>query len=213
MALTIQNLIDSARGTLIDAAKVTWSDEDLVTYANEGIQATCNVKPDAYSVQVSVSLAGGVIQQLPAGATGLLDLMYASTGGSIPQVDKAMLEAADPQWAAHAQVGASGIEHYMVDPRDPLRYLIYPPVVAGTAVTMIHTAVPATVVAGSSLPLVDSYGPPIIDYILHRAYAKNTKRQDLTKASFCKQQWGAAVGLKAKAQIALTPHINEGTPT
>lgn len=211
MTTTVASLIGSVRGTLIDAAAVTFSNAVLVQYLNEGISATCFVKPEAYPVEASLALTPGVQQTLPTGATGLLDVIATGTGQVVTQVDKALLEAADPQWPS--QPPTLSIDHYTADPRLPLKWLCYPPAAGGAVAVVRYGAVPANVAITDNLPLPDAYEACLIDYALSRAYGMNSKKQDTTKEAYHKQQWGSALGLKTQAQVSNSPRIAIGAPT
>jgi hypothetical protein len=211
MTTTVASILSTVRGTLIDASAVTWSDADLEAYLNQGISATCFVKPEAYPVETSLTLTPGIRQTLPTGATGLLDVVSTGTGRMVTQVDKAMLEAADPLWPSQPSV--TEIEHYCADPRLPLQWLNYPPAGPGATAVVRYGAVPADVTSSGNIPLPDAYEACLIDYVLSRAYSVNSKKQDTTKEAYHKQQWGAALGLKTQAQVSNTPRIAAGTPT
>ena len=211
MTTSVAGIVSSVRGTLIDASAVTFSDAVLVQYLNEAISATCFVKPEAYPVEASLALTTGIRQTLPAGATALLDVVATGSGTAVTQVDKALLEAADPNWPSANPV--AGIDHYTADPRLPLQWLCYPPAAVGATAVVRYGTVPADVTLGDNIPLPDAYEACLIDYTLSRAYSMNSKKQDTTKEAYHKQQWGAALGLKTQAQVSNTPRIAAGTPT
>lgn len=211
MTTSAAEIVSSVRGTLIDASAVTFSDAVLVQYLNEGTSATCFVKPEAYPVEASLALTAGIRQALPAGATGLLDVIATGSGTSVTQVDKALLEAADPNWPSATPVVA--IDHYTADPRLPLQWLCYPPAAIGATAVVRYGAVPPEITISDNIALPDAYKACLIDYVLSRAYAMNSKKQDTTKEAYHKQQWGAALGLKTQSQVSNTPRIAAGTPT
>jgi hypothetical protein len=211
MTLAAATIVASVRGTLIDASAVTFSDAVLVQYLNEGIAATCFVKPEAYPLEQSLALTAGIRQTLPAGATGLLDVIATGAGTAVTQVDKALLEAADPNWPSANPVQA--IDHYTADPRLPLQWLCYPPAAVGATAVVRYGAVPPAIMISGNVPLPDAYEACLIDYTLSRAYAMNSKKQDTTKEAYHKQQWGSALGLKTQSQVTNTPRIAAGTPT
>jgi hypothetical protein len=211
MTVAATDIVSSARGTLIDASAVTFSDAVLVQYLNEGISETCFVKPEAYPVETVLTLTPGIRQTLPAGATGLLDVVATGAGTAVTQVDKAMLEAADPNWPSTNAVAA--IDHYTTDPRLPLQWLCYPPAAVGATAVVRYGAVPPKITISDNIALPDAYKACLIDYVLSRAYAMNSKKQDTTKEAYHKQQWGSALGLKTQSQVTNTPRISAGTPT
>lgn len=212
--MLVSAFVDESRALLFDPAPgAGWSDIELIGYLNEAIQATCFVKPEAYTVVASLTLTAGIVQTIPAGGHALLDVLYNTTSGNaVTQVDKALLEAADPNWKGLA--GVLNVEHYTADPRSPLCFYVYPPATALAAVTILYGAVPAALTAlGNTIALADAYMPALQDYVQSRAFTKPSSRQDMTKSTSHKQQWGAALGLKSQAQVLLSPKIADGTPT
>lgn len=212
--MLVSAFIDEARTLLFDPKPgAGWSDVELIGYLNEAIQATCFAKPDAYTLVASVTLAAGIVQTIPAGGHTLLDVLYNTTSGNaVTQVDKALLEAADPLWKAQTPV--LNVEHYTADPHSPLRFYVYPPATALAAVTLVYGAVPAALTGlNNAIALPDAYMPALQDYVQSRAFTKPSSRQDLPKSTSHKQQWGAALGLKSQAQVMISPKIADGTPT
>lgn len=213
MALQVIDVLNSVRATLLDASSITWSQPELTTYLNEAIQKTCFVKPDIFVQFVEAALSPGVVQGFDVDTNALIDIVKNTTSGKpITQVDRALLEVADPNWSAATP--KVDIEHYTVDPRSPRTFFVYPPAAAGASVTVLKAVRPANVTGDTdTIPIVGSAVPILVDYVLGRAYAKNSKKQDLTKASFHMQQWASALGLQSQTQVNETPKIADGTPT
>lgn len=207
MTALASDIVTSARGTLLDVNGVTWPDAELLRYANEAIKATCFVKPDAYTVQTVVTLEAGTEQSLPADSTGMVDIIRNSVSkSSVTLVDKELLVESNRFFSAAA--GSVDIEHFAVDPRNPRRFLVSPPATDESAVVSVYGITPAVMAStATSFPLPDAYVPCTIDYVLSRAYGKNSKRQDLAKEDYHKRQWAGALGLKSQSQIALTPRV------
>jgi hypothetical protein len=213
MTLAVPDVIDPARTTLLDAAKVTWPDAELIEYINEGMWQLSSVKPEVYTDTLGFVMVAGVRQDLPADTNILLDVLYnAADGSPVAQVDRALLEVADPNWTA--ATASATIEHYMVDPRLPRQFWVYPPAITGSVVVLtVGKRPPGVATTGDDIPITDTYVPTLINYVLARAYQKNSKKQDLTKASYYMQQWAQTLGLRSQAQALNTPKIADGTPT
>lgn len=214
MALTAADIINGdsgARVTLIDAAKVTWSDLELLGYLNEALTALVFVKPDAHTTQAFVTLASGELQELPASAVALLDISRnsdANGGRVITQVDEALLKEASRFWPAGTK--QAEVEHFTADPRNARRFRVYPPNNGSGSVEILYGSVPAALTAlTDALPVPDSYQNALVCFVLAKAYAKNSKKQDLTKSSGYMQQWGQMLGLKSKAQVAVAPRVTD----
>lgn len=204
-------LIDGARLTLIDSAKVTWSDAELLGYLNEALRATAFGKPDMYTIRGFVSLVSGESQQIPAAGIALMDIdrnSDANGGRIVTQVDKSLLAECSRFWPAGTK--QARVEHFTADPREPRRFRVYPPNNGAGSVDMLYGAVPTALTSVSdTIPVADTYQAALTAYVLSRAYAKNSKRQDLTKTSSYQGQWGQLLGLKSKAQVATSPRVTE----
>jgi hypothetical protein len=214
MALTGTDLINGpsgARVTLIDAAKVTWSDVELLGYLNEGIRATVFLKPDTNVVRDYVTLAAGDRQELPAGGVAVLDVLQNSVakgGRNITQVDESLLDECNRFWPAGTRVPQ--VEHYTADPRDPRRFRVFPPNDGTGSVEVMYGALPTPIAAiGDAVPMSDSYQAALIAFVLSKAYAKNSTKQDLGKSDRYVNQWQGMLGVKSKAQFAVAPKVSQ----
>lgn len=208
MALTVSDITTTARSTLLDAAAVAWSDADLVRYVNEALRATTTVKPDFYPKRQNIEMAAGSLQELPADGVSLIDVFEnAYSGTPVTLVDKELLDECN-RFLTPAD-RERDVQHYTADPRDPRRFVVTPPNDGTGEVRATFGAThPEVSSTSDDLLIEDQYQPLLVDYVLHRAYAKNSKRQDLTKSGYHKQQWAQAVGLNSRAQAAIAPKVS-----
>jgi hypothetical protein len=208
MSISTETILDSVSATLLDRSRRTWSRSELVGYLNEALTATANVKPEMFTVQEYVTLVAGNTQQLPAGGIALLDIDQNSTGRVVSQVDDALLDGANRLWPRATQ--QAEVEHFTADPRAPTRFKVFPPNDGTGSVQILYGAVPAALSgsSGEDIPVTDNYQAPLTNYVLGKAYAKNSKKQDLAKSASYMQQWGMLIGMKSKAQVAVAPKVN-----
>lgn len=204
------DILDEAATLLLDTAHRTWSADELLGYLNEAMRATAGAKADFYTVQnESFALAAGLLQTLPADGIVLMNVMRNSdaTGGRIiSQVDSSLLDESARFWPASTQ--ELQVEHFTADPRNPRRFKVFPPAALGATVEILYSAVPPQIMyAAEELSVSDAYQAPLLEFVLGRAYAKNSKRQDLAKASGFTASWGQRLGLKASAQAAVAPKV------
>jgi hypothetical protein len=206
MALTAASIVIDGCATLLDTGLVAWPLAERLTYLNEGIRATIMVKPDAYPVRGAVTPAAGLVQTLPDGGVALIDILYNTTGAkrAITLCGIEMLQEANRFWPAATQ--QAEVENYAYDPRDPRRYMVFPPNNGAGSVYMVYGGTPAALTASSdTLPLPDIYEPALLAYVLSRCYAKNSQRQDLSKAQTYRGEWAQFLGMKAQAQVNVAP--------
>ncbi len=213
MAIAASVILDSASTTLLDTARRTWPLPELLGYLNEALRATAFVKPDMYVVQGFLTPASGVYQQLPADGVALINITRNATGRVVSPVDVALLEEANRFWP-RATLQAE-VEHFTSDPRNPLRYQVFPPNNGQGSIEVIYGAVPAALTADTdAMPVPDSYQNALTNFVLAKCYGKNSKKADPTKMQFYLQQWASALGLKSQAQVSIAPHVAQvpGTP-
>jgi hypothetical protein len=208
MAVLVSSIITSAALTLVDTENVTWSQAELIRYLNEGMLETAQVKPDLVPLEATLTLVAGVSQELPDTGLALIDILRNGNASArvITEVDQQLLDECYRFWPSGTQ--ETTIEHYTVNPALPRKFNVYPPAVAGTEVVATYGMIPTPVSAtGDTLPVLDVYQAPLIQYVLYRAYAKNTKRQDLTKSAAARQEWARSIGARATAQAAISPKV------
>lgn len=199
-------IIASARVTLLDPAPgTTWVDATLLAMLNQAQRAACALRGDLFTVRAAITMVAGTLQALPAGGTGLIKLdRNVVSGRRCRLVDSAMLDAADRSWPA--ATAAVDVQEYTTDPRDPKRFHVTPPNTGAGSVVALYTAVPTAIaIVGNVITLDDIYELALQHFVIGEAYSANTKRQDLTKASFYRQSFEKQLGMGAQTQTAVAP--------
>jgi hypothetical protein len=199
---------DTLRLQLGDADAVVWSDADLLAYLTEALSATAFVKPDMYVRNVDFTLVAGADQVLPVDGIALIDITQNLSGRTVSQVSSELLQEASRFWPAATQ--ETVVEHFTADPDTPRQWRAFPPNNGNGHVWLKYGAVPPAVTTlGQTLVVPDSYQAVLTEYVLYKAYAVNSKKQDLTKSVNCKQQWGQMLGLKSASQRIVAPKVSE----
>jgi hypothetical protein len=238
MAINAQSVVRRVVDGLQDSTSVRWTLRELVRYLNDGQREIIMYRPDAMVTNASLALtANQAKQNLPVtGAVGtkLIDIVR-NTGGSkraIRMINREILDAQFPNWQGTANTGTE-ILHFMYDARDPKTFYVYPPAGTGSSVEAVYAALPSEIAApidGAVLPadsatdttsptmvlgtisVPDIYANVLADYILYRAYNKdseyagNSARAQAYYASFAN-----ALGIEIKATIAVAP-ATKGSP-
>ena len=137
------------------------------------------------------------------------------TKKAVRLTNREILDAQTPGW--HNLAGVGEVLHYMYDPRDPRVFYVYPPATASAQLDIVYSAYPTdvaepsdaslyTAVAGN-LSLPDIHANALQDYILFRAYTKdseyagNTARAQAHYAAFAN-----AIGVEIKATVSVGPN-------
>lgn len=180
--ITAATITTRAAVILQDTTNVRWPDSELLGWLNDGQRDIVVYKPNACVKNVALQLVPGTKQVIPADGLGLVDvprnmgLDGATPGRAVRLVSRDVLDAQLPDW--HLQSGASAqVKHYMYTELDPRTFYVYPPQPASAPaqVEVIYCASPAGVATSSDVIAVDDiYANVLLDYILYRAYAKDT---------------------------------------
>jgi hypothetical protein len=223
MPIAAQSIVRRVVETLQDNTSVRWPVSELVRYLNDGQREIVMYRPDAMVTNASVTLVAGSKQALPSNGTKLIEVVRNSTGGqrSVRMVNREILDAQSPNW--HNITGVTEVLHFMYDPRDPKVFYVYPPAAAatdetpGASLDIVYAALPSDInepAAGATFSAVtgnisvpDIYGNPLQDYILYRAYSKDSEYAG--NAARAQAHYGAfanALGVEMKATVNFQPN-------
>lgn len=180
MPMTAGDIInDRVRVTLIDRDGVRWSDEELMSYLNDGINETVRLMPRSYSTSRSVPLVSGTLQSLPEDGITFIDIIANSDadgnpGRAIRMIDRGILDVENPDW--HLATGVSVVKHAMFDDRNPQQFMVHPPS-DGTGHVRLTMSIEPPVITSLEdvIPLESTWTPVLVNYVLHRAYAKDAE--------------------------------------
>lgn len=218
MAITAQSIVRRVVETLQDNTSVRWPVNELVRYLNDGQREIILYRPDAMVTNATVTLAAGSKQALPANGAKLIEVIRnnsASSKRSVRLVNREILDAQSPNW--HSITGVAEVLHFMYDPRDPKVFYVYPPALNTAAVDLVYSALPtditepadgstyAAVTGNISVP--DIYGNVLQDYMLYRAYTKDSEYAG--NAQRAQAHYGAfanALGIEMKATVNFQPN-------
>lgn len=219
MSIAAQAIIRRCVETLQDPTSIRWPVPELVRYLNDGQREVVMYRPDAMVTSATITCVAGSKQTLPANGAKLIDVVRnARVGGTrraVRMVNREILDAQTPGW--HALAGQDDVLHFMYDPRDPRVFYVYPPATINTQLDIVYAAYPTdiaepadgslyTAVTGN-ISLPDIYGNVLQDYILYRAYSKdseyagNGQRAQAHYAAFAN-----ALGIEVKATVAVAPN-------
>ena len=211
--IAASTILDKAQTILQDTSGVRWPDEELLGWLNDGQREIVIYKPNASVKNQAVALVAGTKQTLPADGVQLIDLPRNMGNGSTPGrairiTMREVLDAQVPNW--HALTQSTEIKHYTYTLLDPKTYYVYPPAVAGTQVEMVYTATPANVGStASAITIDDIYQTVLLDYVLYRAYSKDTEyAPDGNRAAAHQNAYLAAIGGKARVEAAVNPNAS-----
>jgi hypothetical protein len=162
------------------------------------------VRPDL-SVETRSFLltAGATKQTIPTDALSLIEPVRnmgadgLTAGMPITFTDRNSLDSVQPTW--HSDANALGYVRHVVKGTDMRVFYVYPKAPATWNMEAVFAVAPSNIpTAGSPIELDDVYAPALEAYVLHKAYAKNTKSaNDLQLAASYLAVFTAALGAKS----------------
>lgn len=219
MTIAAQSIIRRAVETLQDPTSVRWPANELVRYLNDGQREVALYRPDSMVTNATVTCAAGSKQALPANGAKLIEVVRNSAATSakksVRMVNREILDSQTPGW--HNLTGVVDILHFIYDVRDPKTFYVYPPATTSAQLDIVYSAYPTditepadgslyTAVTGD-ISIPDIYGNALLDFILYRAYSKdseyagNAQRAQAHYAAFAN-----TLGIEVRATIAVAPN-------
>lgn len=211
--IAAQDVINKAQIILQDTTGIRWPDStELLGWLNDGQREVLILKPNAYVKNVSMQLAAGTKQSIPANGIQLIDLPRnmgsngATPGRAIRIVMREILDAQNPDW--HTETPNPVIKHFTFTPLDPKHFYVYPPATDSTHVEVVYSAAPENVSALSDpITLDDIYSNVLVDYVLYRAYSKDTDyAADAARAGTHQGAYVSALTGKTQAEVVVNPN-------
>jgi hypothetical protein len=186
MTIAAQSIIRRVVETMQDNTSVRWPVAELVRYLNDGQREVVLYRPDSMVTNATVALVAGAKQAVPTNGSKLIDVIRntAGTKRSVRMTVRNILDTQSPNW--YNMTGVTEILHYMYDARDPKVFYVYPPAAStGASVEIVYSAYPTDIAEPAdgavysavtgNISLPDIYGNVLADYILYRAYTKDSE--------------------------------------
>jgi len=221
--LTGANLIDRIQDTLQDTTSVRWPEAELLRYINDAQREIVNFRPEASATTATITLASGTLQDLPSAGLRLIKVtrnMSASSGGTgkraVRLVDVDILNTQNPDWhdpsvtgeAAHGAV----VKHYSFDPDNPRQFFVYPGIASASNgyIEIVYSKAPTDLSATSdTIDVDDIFANAIIDFVLYRAYQKDSEYAgNAQRAGTHYQLFANSLAQGGQAQNLLNPNFD-----
>jgi hypothetical protein len=218
MSFQAKDVMSAASNQLQDSGAIRWVPTELLSYLNEGVREIVAIKPNANSQTVLVTLAAGAKQTLGATYTVLSRAIRNSVSGKPIRVleNRELLDTQIPGWMNTTNLAFSLDVSYIVqDQTDPRTFYVAPGALVTSVIEIVVGVMPADVASGSNLldiatftgvvGLPDLYRNALIDYTLHRAYAKDSGLPNAAARSQAHRQlFDTAIGNIGAAENAMS---------
>jgi len=214
--MKVSDVISRARYLLndTDPSLRRWDDGELVLWCDDAQRAVAVARPDSSPSQRVVDLAAGSKQSTPADCFLLMDVIRnvasdgVTPGRAVRAIDREAIDQFDPSW--HTGTPKTEVRHFIYDDRNPTVFFVYPPAAAGTKVEILLSQRPASITdINGDITLADQYVDAILDWVMYRAYGKDTEftSNPAMQAAYL-QAFSAKLGVKLSKDNAYSPNVN-----
>lgn len=185
MAITARSVVQRAADILKDSTGVRWGADELVRWLNEAQVVIVSLRPDASAALVTITLVAGTRQTIAATAIKLINVLNnaAAPKTAVRRIDRRVLDEQTPDW--RSMTGVAAVRHFYEEANDPRAFYVYPPAAGGTDVEALCAMTPQAVsepLPGSdytsvtgNIGLPDVFNAPLLDYVLYRAFSKDSE--------------------------------------
>ena len=190
---------------LNDVDYIRWTKQELFGWINDAAGEIVIRRPPAGAKTAAITLAEGVLQSLPAGSHLLMDVVRnLPNGRRVTVAERHRLEDSVPDW--YGMAGSSVIKHYAYDDRDPQKFYVYPPALAGAKVESVLAVIPPKITdETATLELGAEYIGPIVSYVVYRSLLKDSKYANGQVAIAHFQAFSEALGVNTQVSIDASP--------
>lgn len=217
----VVDLLAKVQTLLQDATGVRWPLLELQGWLNDGYRDTLVLRPDSNTLIGEFACVAGPRQNVTTSFVNAERLMSVlrntaatSSKGAVALVTRTSLDSMIRNWFAETQ--SVNVELYVFDPRTPKEFMVYPPATSLARLEVMYTQVPsphtltaeqlANTATAETIRIADTFATALSDYVLYRAYSKNTESTtNAAKASAYFQSFQAALGVKGQAEAASQP--------
>ena len=198
---------------LNDADLLRWPLVERIRWANEAMGAIMMRRPAAFAVREVMVLREGSYQAIPLNGSQFIDLVRnigsdgVTPGRAIRRSDRQQLDDADPDWHTGAQ--KAQVRQYLFDDRVPTVFYVYPPVISGTKVEVLHAALPDLVLednADGEFAIGLEYLEAVVNYVCYRARSKDAEDGQSGDAVAFYGAFEASLGAKNESSNAASPN-------
>ena len=204
---TILDMLNTAARELTDEGPVKrWTQVDLLKFYNSAVSAIANYRPDIFATTQTVTCVTGAKQALPTGARRLIEVERITGGRVLRVIQRNVLDEADPDWMTGTTTNTP--EAYCYDESNPSVFWLYPPVTLGLKVDIVASVTPPIVAIeqiNTALPFDQTYQTPCLDWILYRAYMRDSEDTvNANRAQLHLQSFAQFLGIKLESDRSLS---------
>lgn len=217
----VVDIIVRAQTLLLDTTATRWAATELQYWLNDSYREILNLRPDSNSQTGTYTCIAGYRQNLTSTfvtANRLLEVISnkaaTSTKKGVRLVSRASLDTDRPGW--YNETATVNVQLYTYDPRFSTEFLVYPPATTAAQLEVIYNTIPtphtltaeqlANLSTTEVIKVSDSYANAILDYILYRAFTKDSDQaNNASRAVAHYQAFQNSLGVKLQTETAVQP--------
>lgn len=202
------DLINRVSVTLQDPTFVRWTQAELLNYLNDAQRQVVLFRPDAKAVNAAFTCVNAAKQTLPADGLRLINVLRNTAGRAITKVERSILDVQLPSWY-ETNVAADGVKHYVYDALDPKNFYVFPKPAAAHQIDIVYAISPVDILISNFttdtqvIGIDDIYANALMDYMMYRAYQKDSEFANLNRAAVYYQAFTTSLGIKSQADGGL----------
>lgn len=197
MTISTQDLLWQCKTTLQDAGATRWTLDELRRYLNQAVKVIALKDPLAVSKTIVMALAEGTYQELPTGQrlmavtrniTSAVNATPRVSGPIVTPITAVALNSSYRNWHNNAYVPFSAtVSHIITEPTNPNAFWVFPGNDGTGKLEVTVAETPDDIPAPSNItdseayttdvPLDPRYEPALMDYMLYRAFSKDSDKQ------------------------------------
>jgi hypothetical protein len=210
-------IVDKAEIQLIDTSNIRWTQDELLGWLNTGQRLIAQANPTIANHVAVVQLVAGTRQTIPAdgflffeayrnmGTDGL------TAGRSVRIASREILDGYDRDW--HSSTASAVTQAYLFNSQDNMAFYVYPPSTGTNYLEINYAKTPTDIAIDDAIAVPNIYENALLDYILGRAFSKDTEAGNPASAQLHFQMFSMALAAddagqtKADANKSLAPGV------
>jgi len=208
MSSTIDAISITNKASLLlsDASQTRWLPQELLSWLNDGQLEICALVPNANPTTTSMALVAGSHQTAPSGTLTINAFVRNVNGTGIRQVTRKYMESFVAGWLTAP--AASSVVLVAYDPEDSsTEFYVYPPSSGGNSIEIVYSSLAAPVAdlnVGTKITVKDMYANALLDYVLYRAFAKDSEYgNQASNSQEHYKMFAQAIGIKYSSDTSI----------
>lgn len=201
---TVKTLIDRISRDLIDLRNVRWSRSELIDFLNDAIASIVIRRPDLSRATETVATSTNIVS-LPADAYQILAVNHVDNVAT-QFVDINKLNQLYPGWRTTSGAPVCWTRNEM----DETTLFLYPAPTVEVNIELVYSRNLRVSTETDSFPLPEIYEGTVSDFVMYRAYNKDSQNpNEGNKAQLHLQAFATALGDKTASDNAKAQMIRE----